>query len=86
MAKKKVQDQGAQILRSEAYIQYAAMTKDAAQRRYWTFYRENSFPPPLEKGGQGGFLPSVKKIPLNPPFPKGEGIIFMIGGELPTDS
>jgi tetratricopeptide (TPR) repeat protein len=30
--------------------------------------------PPLEKGGQGGFSNrSVGKIPLNPPFPKGEG-------------
>jgi hypothetical protein len=37
MAKQKVQDQGAQILRSEAYDQCAATTKDAAQRRYWTF-------------------------------------------------
>ena len=30
MAKQKVQDQGVQILRSEAYEQYAATTKDAA--------------------------------------------------------
>jgi hypothetical protein len=30
MAKQKVQDQGAQILMSEAYEQYAATTKDAA--------------------------------------------------------
>ncbi|MFB0505859.1 MAG: hypothetical protein ACETWT_03920, partial [Thermodesulfobacteriota bacterium] len=35
---KKLQIQGAQILRNEAYLQYAAMTKDAAQRRSWTFY------------------------------------------------
>ena len=33
-----VQDQGEQVLRREAYDQYAAMTKDEAQRRYWTFY------------------------------------------------
>jgi hypothetical protein len=38
MAKNKVQDQGKQILRNEAYIEHAAMTKDAAHRRYWTFY------------------------------------------------
>ena len=38
MAKKKVQDQGERILRIEAYIRYAAMTKDEAQRRYGTFY------------------------------------------------
>ena len=38
MAKKKVQDQGEQILRNEAYLSYAAKTKDEAQRRYWTFY------------------------------------------------
>ncbi len=30
--------QGAQILRNEAYCSYAAMTKDEAQRRRWTFY------------------------------------------------
>ncbi len=32
--------------------------------------------PPLKKGGQGGFNPAAidapPKIPLNPPFPKGE--------------
>jgi hypothetical protein len=27
-----------QILRNEAYLSYAAVTRDAAQRRYWTFY------------------------------------------------
>jgi hypothetical protein len=36
--KHKLQIQGAQILRNEAYLQYAAVTKDAAQRRSWTFY------------------------------------------------
>ncbi len=35
---KKIQIQGAQILRDEAYLQYASMTKDAAQHRSWTFY------------------------------------------------
>jgi hypothetical protein len=30
--------QGAQILRNETYLWYAAVTKDAAQRRSWTFY------------------------------------------------
>jgi len=30
--------QGAQILRSEAYVWYVATTKDAAQHRRWTFY------------------------------------------------
>jgi len=30
MAKKKVQDQGERILRIEAYLSYAAMTKDEA--------------------------------------------------------
>ena len=43
MAKKKVQDQGERILRIEAYIRYAAMTKDEAQRRYWTFYEAINF-------------------------------------------
>ena len=43
MAKKKVQDQGERILRSEAYFSYAAMTKDEAQRRYWTFYEAINF-------------------------------------------
>jgi len=49
--RKKLQIQGAQILRNEAYLQYAAVTKDAAQRSpsallramslsngSWTFY------------------------------------------------
>ncbi len=36
---KKIQIQGAQILRNEAYLYYAAVTKDAAQRRSWTFYK-----------------------------------------------
>jgi hypothetical protein len=35
---KKLQIQGAQILRNEAYLQYAAVTKDVAQHRSWTFY------------------------------------------------
>jgi hypothetical protein len=34
---KKLQIQGAQILRNEAYLLYAAVTKDAAERRSWTF-------------------------------------------------
>ncbi|MFQ6078649.1 MAG: hypothetical protein ACE5NJ_05875, partial [Thermodesulfobacteriota bacterium] len=33
---KKLQIQGAQRLRNKAYLQYAAVTKDAAQRRSWT--------------------------------------------------
>jgi len=37
-AKKKVRDQGERTLRSVAYDQYAATTKDDAQRRYWAFY------------------------------------------------
>jgi hypothetical protein len=35
---KKLQIQGTQILRNEAYLLYAAVTKDAAQHRSWTFY------------------------------------------------
>ncbi len=35
---KKLQIQGAQILRNETYLRYAAVTKDAAERRSWTFY------------------------------------------------
>jgi hypothetical protein len=38
MALKKVRRQGAQILRNEAYLSYAAVTKDAAQRSIRTFY------------------------------------------------
>jgi hypothetical protein len=30
--------QGAQIVRKEAYLSYAAMTKGEAQHRRWTFY------------------------------------------------
>jgi len=30
--------QGLRILRNEAYLQYAAMTKDEAERSSWTFY------------------------------------------------
>jgi hypothetical protein len=33
-----IQIQGAQSLRNEAYLPYDAVTKDAAQRRRWTFY------------------------------------------------
>jgi len=47
---KKLQIQGAQILRNEAYLQYAAVTKDAAQRRSWTFYEAIKF-------GKDGFEP-----------------------------
>jgi hypothetical protein len=36
--RKKVRRQGAQILRNEAYLAYAAMTKDVAQRSIRTFY------------------------------------------------
>ncbi len=32
-----LQVQGAQILRNEAYLLYAGVTKDAAQHRSWTF-------------------------------------------------
>jgi hypothetical protein len=35
--------QGAQILRSEAYVRYVATTKDTAQHRRWTFYEAVSF-------------------------------------------
>ncbi|RTZ89599.1 MAG: hypothetical protein DSY91_07575 [Deltaproteobacteria bacterium] len=35
---KKLQVQGAQFLRNEVYLKYAAMTKDAARHRNWTFY------------------------------------------------
>jgi len=38
MAKKKVQMQGAHILRDDTYFSYFEETKDAAQRRSWTFY------------------------------------------------
>jgi len=31
--------QGAQIRRNEAYVRYAAVTEDVAQRRRWTFYK-----------------------------------------------
>ena len=38
MAKKKVQIQGAQTLSDDTYFSYFEETKDAAQRRSWTFY------------------------------------------------
>ncbi len=38
MAKKKVQDQGAQIPRNAAYLAVREIPRDAAQHRYWTFY------------------------------------------------
>jgi len=38
MAKKKVQIQGAQILSDDSYFSYYEKTKDATQRRSWTFY------------------------------------------------
>jgi two-component system response regulator (stage 0 sporulation protein F) len=34
---KKLQIQGAQVLRNEACLQYVAVTKDAVQRKSWTF-------------------------------------------------
>ena len=34
---KKLQIQGAQILKNEAYSQYVAVTKDAVQHRSWNF-------------------------------------------------
>src|SRR4030067_912268 len=38
--RKKLQRQGARLLRSEAYLSYAATTREEAQRgeRSWTFY------------------------------------------------
>jgi hypothetical protein len=36
--RKMLRRQGAQILKDEAYMAYAAMTKDAAQRSIRTFY------------------------------------------------
>jgi len=50
---KKLQIQSAQILRNEAYLRYAAVTKDAAERRSWTFYEvvnitASSFSVPLQ--------------------------------------
>jgi len=39
----KPQIQGVQILRNEVYLQYAAMTKDAAQRRRWGFFESVNF-------------------------------------------
>jgi len=38
MAKKKVQDQGAQIPRNAAYLAVREIPRNAAQHRYWTFY------------------------------------------------
>mgnify|MGYP003973209053 CR=1 FL=1 len=35
---KKFKIKAPQIPRNEAYLSYAAVTRDAAQRRYWTFY------------------------------------------------
>ena len=35
--------QGLRILRNEAYLQYAAMTKDEAKRSSWTFYEAVKF-------------------------------------------
>jgi len=43
MAKKKVQDQGAQILRNAAYLVVREIPRDAAQHRYWTFYEAINF-------------------------------------------
>jgi len=40
---KKLQIQGAQVLRNEMYLWYIAVTKDAAERRSWTFYKAVKF-------------------------------------------
>jgi len=41
--RKKIRRQGAQVLRNEAYLSYAAVTKDAAQRSIRTFYEAVMF-------------------------------------------
>jgi len=43
MAKKKVQDQGAQIPRNAAYLAVREIPRNAAQHRYWTFYEAIKF-------------------------------------------
>jgi len=43
MAKKKVQDQGAQIPRNAAYLAVREIPRNAAQHRYWTFYEAINF-------------------------------------------
>ena len=40
---KKLQIQGAQIPSNEEYLSYAAVTRNAAQRRSWTFYEAVKF-------------------------------------------
>ena len=49
-AKQKLQMQGAQVLRSEAYCQYVAITKDAAQRGRWIFYEAVILAPRCSRG------------------------------------
>jgi len=43
MAKKKVQDQGAQIPRNAEYLAVREIPRNAAQHRYWTFYEAIKF-------------------------------------------
>ena len=45
---KKVQVQGARVLRNEAYEQYAAVTKGEAERRRWAFF--SGLPLPSRRG------------------------------------
>ncbi len=49
---KKIQMQGAQILRNETYLQYVAMTKDEAQRSSWTFYEAVKDSLELDRSGR----------------------------------
>jgi len=50
MAKKKVQDQGAQIPRNAAYLAVHEIPRNAAQHKYWTFYEAIKFEPDTEIG------------------------------------
>jgi len=54
--RKKIRGQGAQILRNEAYLSYAAVTKDAAQRSIRTFYEAVN----LEGEGIDNVIPIAK--------------------------
>jgi hypothetical protein len=66
-------------LRSEAYLQYVATTKDKAERRRWTFYEAVMV---SKKWGEGVYTPSPLYlgfvIPKAAYPPVGAGSMWMV--------
>ncbi len=76
------QVQGAQILRNEAYLLYAGVTKDAAQHRSWTFCEAvaNEIGMTIFKKTTCTILVAVLSIMLCACGPKKDAVVFSVGG------